>query len=153
LKEAVEIYWTVCPQMTSKPEDMMAFLNERGLNLKQARYFLLSYSDRWLSDIYTLTFTEFLNSYPVSVDEAALKTTLDKWAFSFGDLASENPEHFFLGNPVWRRPLIRLESDRYFMPLPGLFLSFALELMEDVIRSVPNLLAKYERRRAACRRY
>lgn len=34
------------------------------------------------------------------------------------------------------------------MPLPGLFLSFALELMDDVIRSVPNLLAKYERRRA-----
>jgi hypothetical protein len=148
LKEAVEIFWSVSPQMISKPEDMMAFLHEQGLNLKQTRYFLLSYSDRWLPDIYTLTFSEFLNSYPVSVDDAALKTMLDKWAFSFGDLASENPEHFFLGNPVWRRPLIRLESDRYFMPLPGLFLSFALELMEDVIRSVPNLLAKYERRRA-----
>ena len=148
LKEAVAIYLDVSPEKASKPEDMIAFLKEKGLSLKQTRYFLLSYSDRWLSDIYTLSFRDISNSYPMSVDETALRRMFDKWVFSFGDLAKENPEHFFLGNPVWRRPLIRLEPDRYFMPLPGLFLSFALDLMEDVVRSVPNLLAKYERRRA-----
>lgn len=148
IKEAVEIYWRAVPQTSSKPEDMIAFLKKQGSSLEQTRYFLLSYSDRWLPDVYTLSFKNFFDAYPTSVAEDALKNILDKWTFSFGDLAGENPEHFFLGNPIWRRPLIRLEGDSYFMPVPGMFLSFALELMEDVIRTVPNLPAKYERRRA-----
>lgn len=148
VKEAVKIFYAVKPETASSPEDMITFLKQQGLNLQQTRYFLLSYSDRWLSEIFSIALSDFVSSYPSHVDEVDLRKILNIWAFSFGDLAKENPEHFFLGNPVWRAPLIELENDRYFLPIPGLFLSFALELFEDLIRGIPDLLARYERRRA-----
>ena len=147
IKEAVEHFWRVAPQADSRPEDMIEFLAKEGLSLENTRSFLISYCDRFLSDVYAITFEDFAGAYPGGADEAALKKVLDGWAISFGDLAEENPEHFFMGNPVWRRPLIRLEEGAYFMPVPGLFLSFALEMMEDLIRTVPGLPAKYQRRR------
>lgn len=147
IKEAVGNFWRVAPQADSKPDDMIEFLAKEGLSLENTRLFLLSYCDRFLPDVYTLTFEDFAGAYLGGADEAALKKVLGGWAISFGDLAEENPEHLFMGNPVWRCPLIRLEEGSYFMPVPGLFLSFALEMMEDLIRAVPSLPAKYERRR------
>jgi hypothetical protein len=148
VKNAVEIFWQAVPHTDASSEDLMEFLREKKLDLKQTRLFLLSYCDRFLTDIYTLTFKDFADAYPTSVTDVSLKKILDGWTLSFGDLAGDDPEHFFLGNPIWRRPLIRLEEDHYFIPVPGLFLSFALELMEDVIRTVSSLPTKYEKRRA-----
>ncbi|HEX8000872.1 MAG TPA: hypothetical protein VF528_20995 [Pyrinomonadaceae bacterium] len=148
VKEAVNIFWQAAQMTESTPEDLIKFLEEKGLSVENTRIFLLSYSDRFLSDVYTLTFKDFADAYQGDVNETTLKKIIAGWSLSFGDLARDNPEHFFLGNPVWRRPLIRLDEDRYFMPVPGLFLSFSLELMEDVIRPIPALRNKYERRRA-----
>lgn len=147
IKEAVENFWRVAPQADSTPKVMVEFLVKQGLSLENTRFFLLSYCDRFLPDVYTISFEDFAGAYPGGADETALKKILDGWAFSFGDLAGENPEYFFMGNPVWKRPLIRLEEGGYFMPVPGLFLSFALEMLEDLIRTVPSLPHKYQKRR------
>lgn len=43
--------------------------------------------------------------------------------------------------------MIRLEEDKYFCPIPALFLSFGLELMEGVLRNQTALTLAYEKQR------
>jgi hypothetical protein len=143
IRKAVETYLKLIPGSDSGPEALMEVLSEKAATLKETRLFLLSHSDLWLPDVYSLAFEDFTDAYPDDVEATALREIIDSWSYCFGDLADENPEHFFMGNPIWRRPLIKLDDDLYFMPVPGLFLSFCLELMEDLIDRVPTLPATY----------
>jgi hypothetical protein len=73
---------------------------------------------------------------------------LDRWTLKFGDLQDRVAEHLFLGNPVWEKPIIQLDDKTFFWPIPGLFISFCLELIESVIRPDAEFYSKYERRRS-----
>lgn len=148
IKEAVDIFWSAVPQV-GKPEDMIGLLTDHDLDLQKARYFLLSYSDRLIPEIYTLSLADFLSKYPTPIEDTLLKHVLVNWSSNFGDLFGSEPENLFLANPIWHRPLINTDGTHYFLPLPGLFLGFPIELIESVIRtSAPDLMLKYERRRA-----
>jgi hypothetical protein len=65
-----------------------------------------------------------------------------------GQLASDNPEHFFMNNPVWRRPLIELDEHTLFVPLPNLFYSFPFQIFEQFIAGRPALEEAYSHARA-----
>jgi hypothetical protein len=148
IKDAVEIFWSAVPQV-GKPEDMINLLTGHDLDLQKAQYFLLSYSDRLIPEIYSLSLADFLSKYPSTIEDALLKNVLVNWSFNLGELVGSEPEHLFLANPIWHRPLIHTDETNYFLPLPGLFLGFPIELIESVIRtSVPDLMLRYERRRA-----
>jgi hypothetical protein len=146
-RKAVETYLKLIPGADADAEALMKILSEKRATLRQTRLFLMSHSDLRLPDVYSLAFEDFIDAYPDKVDKTALSGIIESWSYAFGDLAGENPEHFFMGNPIWRRPLIKLDDDIYLMPVPGLFLSFCLELMEDLIDRVPKLNAMYLSRR------
>jgi hypothetical protein len=148
VRKAVDNYWKLIPNPNEPVGDLIATLKEKRATLQQTRSVLLSHSDLRVPEIYLFDFQDFADAYPTSVEGTALRRIIDSWAYSFGDLANKDPEHFFLSNPIWKRPLIVLEDGSYLLPVPGLFLSFCLELMEDVIRSVPNLQSTYLKRRA-----
>jgi hypothetical protein len=148
IRGAVDNYLKLLPNRESSAEELIQVLKDRKATLKQTRLFLISHSDLRLPGIYTFTFQDFVEAYGTGVDPVALKRIIETWAYSFGDLASQNPEHFFMGNPVWTRPLIRSGDDTYLIPAAGLFLSFCLELMENVIHSFPKLHSSYLKRRA-----
>lgn len=47
---------------------------------------------------------------------------LEALSLAPGELANADVEHFFMGNPVWSRPLMRMD-ERFFCPLPQAFFS------------------------------
>lgn len=118
-----------------------------GITLADAKEQMLHYFHLLTPDIYTFTPDDFLAAYPNPTDQEALLSVLRRWSLKFGELADQTAQHFFLNNPIWTRPMIRLEGDRFFCPIPDLFHSFGLEMMEAVIRDHPALWEAYGQRR------
>ncbi|MEG4224544.1 hypothetical protein QUA35_01185 [Microcoleus sp. N9_B2] len=147
IETAIKEYYQAFPDLTSSPEDLSAFVQEKDLTLDGLRAIIFSQSDLRLKHIYTLTLDTFVDAYPKAVAPEALKNVLDAWSLSFGDLSDWNPEHLFLGNPVWQKPLIKLEVGTYFCPVITLFLNYFIDIMEAIIKPHPEIYRKYEERR------
>ncbi|MEG4855276.1 hypothetical protein QUB10_30885 [Microcoleus sp. B5-D4] len=147
IETAIKEYYQAFPDLTSSPEDLSAYVQEEGLTLDGLRAIIFSQSDLRLKHIYTLTLDTFVDAYPKAVAPEALKNVLDAWSLSFGDLSNWNPEHLFLGNPVWQKPLIKLELGTYFCPVITLFSNFFIDMMEALIKPHAEIYKKYEERR------
>ncbi|AFZ10288.1 NERD domain protein [Oscillatoria nigro-viridis PCC 7112] len=147
IKIAIKKYYQAFPDLTSSPEDLSAYVQEEGLTLDGLRAMIFSQSDLRLKHIYTLTLDTFVDAYPKAVNPEALKDVLNAWSLSFGDLSDWNPEHLFLGNPVWHKPLIKLEVGTYFCPIITLFLNYFIDIMEAIIKPHADIYKKYEERR------
>jgi len=147
IKIAIKKYYQAFPDLTSSPEDLSAYVQEEGLTLDGLRAIIFSHSDLRVKHIYTLTLDTFVGAYPKAVNPEALKDVLNAWSLSFGDLSDWNPEHLFLGNPVWQKPLIKLEVGTYFCPVITLFLNYFIDIMEAIIKPHGEIYKKYEERR------
>ena len=148
IETAIKEYYQAFPDLTSSPEDLSAYVQEEGLTLDGLRAIIFSQSDLRLKHIYTLTLDTFVDAYAKAVNPEALKNVLNAWSLSFGDLSDCNPEHLFLGNPVWQKPLIKLEVGTYFCPVITLFSNFFIDIMEALIKPHAEIYKKYEERRA-----
>lgn len=72
---------------------------------------------------------------------------IDRLCFRPGDLASSDPLHIYLNNPIWQRPYIRRDNG-VFVALPNLIFSFPFAIFEGLMVGHGNLLKAYEDARA-----
>lgn len=86
-----------------------------------------------LVSLYTFTAEELLDIFPLDFNKNNLMQILNRISFSFGDLKNENTEHFFLSNPIWKKPFIKLEKNKFFIPNPVLLQVNALDILENLI--------------------
>jgi hypothetical protein len=131
LRQAVDAYLTSFPGAKDHDEIYDHLLKEK-VPLRLAKMMLIAHSDLRLFTCYSFTLDEFVELYPREIEPEVLRDLLDGWSYAWKDLAQENPEHIFLGNPVWTRPIVR-SGDAYFWPILGLFYSFAWELMQSLL--------------------
>jgi hypothetical protein len=138
------------PEFAGSADTMRHLLDmaRPGLPLADLKEQLIHHLNLRLENIYTVDLGDAVAAYPGPVDPEVLRSALDGWSWRFGDLADRDPERFFLANPVWTRPLIALEEGRYYLPIPGLFYGFGLELMEGIVRGRSPLSKTYDRRRS-----
>jgi hypothetical protein len=146
LKTMVEAYKKSFPHV-EKVETLLTLFEQKNMDFMSAKIALVSHTDLFLPAIYEFSLTDFLAVYPSPIEPDKLRRVLEIWSLSFGELALKDSEDFFMANPVWEKPLIRLEQDKYFWPIPGLFLSFCTELMENIIKDNSKLLESYHKRR------
>lgn len=146
---AFDRYYAAFPTIDIPREELLHLAGGAEAPLARVRDLLLSHSNLLLPDILTFTLNDAVAAYPGAVTPEALHAILDAWSHSFGDLEGDDPGHFFLGNPVWQRPLIHLDADLYFWPVTALFFSSCLQLMEQVTTLAPTMAERYERRRGA----
>lgn len=147
IESVVDEYHRAFPDIKSEPSELLNFFEKYDPELDQVKLMLISHSDLRLDDIFTLTLDDFVQTYPIEIEADTLRTIIDGWSLSFGELADANSEYFFMDNPVWNQPMIQLGENLYFWPIPSMFLSFCIELMEGIIRPYPDLFARYENRR------
>lgn len=101
--------------------------------------------------------SELCNSWICTLDKQSLKERYGEKALLFferlsirpGELASSNPEHFFLNNPIWRRPFVNLSDDELFLALPNLFYGFPFQIFEQFIMGKPQIEEAYSKARAS----
>lgn len=97
----------------------------------QAKCALLPWADRFLGEGFILTNQEIADETGLPLEAVSLLT--NRISLGFGDLADQNPEHLFLDNPVWLRPLICIQKDCYFCALPQTLLSFVFPIAEELL--------------------
>jgi hypothetical protein len=60
-----------------------------------------------------------------------------------GELAGSNADHFYMNNPIWRRPFVAKPDGGLFVPLPHLVFSFPFQIIEGLIEGNKLLEAAY----------
>jgi hypothetical protein len=147
IEDAVSAYYSEYPGLIGDPRLTVALLRRQGATLENAKVFLLFHRELSFPHYFTLSWDDLVSCYPESVSVEKLRQAMDCWSLSFGQLAGRDPDHFFLDNPVWTQPFIRLEDDSYFCPVSGVLWSFALRLIEEFVSTRTTLTERYEKRR------
>ncbi len=147
IEDAVNAYHEAYPGLKGEPAATAAILRARGTPLLEAKLFLLSHRSISFPEYFTLMLDDLVHCYSGSVTIDQLREVMNVWSLTFGELAGHDPEHFFLDNPVWSQPFIKLNDDEFFCPVPGVLWSFSLRLIEEFVNDKTTLKARYERRR------
>jgi len=121
-------------------------MSQPDVTLKQVRWALLPWSDRFIVKALLVTNEEISREFGVDLEATRILT--NRLSLALGDLVDEAPESFFLDNPVWLRPLVYLEKDVYFCALPQTLMSFIFPIVDVLVASVKGLPEKLSDARA-----
>lgn len=129
IEEAIKIYHEA--YQLPGTEEAIAFIQERGITLEEVRFLILSHSDSFLSESFSFTSEELASS--LNLETASVEGALSRLSYQFGELKNSNPEFFFLANPVWTKPLIKLPTGSYFCAIPQVFFSFIFQTIDSLL--------------------
>ncbi len=122
-------------------------VHDKSVSLTQFRNHLFCCSDFTLPYEVFVIRPDYVQSLTdEDISEEAIKCLLDSWSLQFGDI-TEQDEFLFMGNPIRYRPFIKTMDDFYVLPLPGLLISFCLQMLEMLFQSTGSKKV-YEKARA-----
>lgn len=84
----------------------------------------------------------------IHIEPKVASLLLQLLSFAPGDLASEDPHRFFLGNPVWLHPLIAMGSGRFFCTNPQAILNYIFPIADGLTQGLPKLQTAISNSRA-----
>src|ERR1700694_834289 len=102
--------------------------------------------DAPLRSLITFSLSNLASLAGTAVAEPALLRVLNEWSLPFGSLLAGDARRFLVTNPVWGKPFVRLAPDRYLIPVPGMLISFGLQMLEAALRLAPDLFNRYQER-------
>src|SRR5262249_50826871 len=123
-------------------------VHPEGRESFRVRENLFYFAERAYPSIFCFTLDDLAALYGDSAAKPALRRVMNAHSVDFGELANDTPAYLFLDNPVWTRPFIKLSDETWFCPAFITPLSFCLDIIEDVCRTV-GLEEQYFSRRAA----
>lgn len=127
-------------------EELLNFSSE--LNKEELFAMMISHSDMFVSNIYTLSINDFVSNYPDDeVSFSSLSAILESWSYDIGNLKDSKTEYFLLANPIWRKPLIKVGEERYSFPIPSIFLEYGIKMIEQAVEDYPEIFKKYHNSR------
>lgn len=103
---------------------------------------LISHSDLTLPDDRSFSASEL--AIMLRLKEQPLVATLERLSIGLGELQSAEASYFFLDNPVWTRPLIKLGSGRFYCALPQTFFSFIFPILDNLLAGNESARAEYK---------
>jgi hypothetical protein len=145
VEDAVEVYLREFHDRSITIEKVKILIQNDGWTFENVRVFLFHRSISYLLTVFAFEEADFVRAYPKGGD--LIQRVLSGFAMELGELRNANREHFFLNNPVWLRPIIRVAPNILFWPIPTLFHSFCFEMMESIVCKRPVLKGKYLKRR------
>lgn len=145
-KETIRAYELAFPDIKRIDEDRISKLwKMAGRKLKNLRGFLTSHADLRLHEIQSFTIDEVVSIYGDKSARTALENIFDGWSLQFGELNDINKEYIILGNPVHRKPFIKLKKGVYYTSITGILTHLSLDLLEDLISNDTNFLDGYNK--------
>lgn len=127
----VENYHELIGLGKEKAERSIEVLKVDELPSDQLRSMINAHYGLRLPGVYTFVGADLAKS--LGLDEDRARAVLDEYALPFGALSDYQTEHLHLANPVWEKPLVKLDTDEYFCALPACFFSFVIPCMEAVL--------------------
>lgn len=144
-EEMLEKFFNLFP-LKGAIEEFRSRLLDPKVTREQVKIALLPWADRFIGPELIITNQEIANEHDLDLGTATILT--NRISLAFADLEDENPETFFLKNPVWLRPLIYLEKDHYFCSLPQTLFSFILPIIDELLAPYNDLQRKLNNARA-----
>jgi hypothetical protein len=151
-KEIMAQYHLEFTDLVRDPEFFEKFLDDRGINemekrLRVTRQMVQAHSDLRIGDLFEITVEKVMKACGLQPQyHSAVERLFRLISISAGDISDVPTEHIFGANPIWIKPLIR-DQDKLQLPIPGLIYSFSLDILEELIRSRPQLSKKFEKRK------
>lgn len=94
---------------------------------------ILAHYDLFLDELYKIDEANLIEK--IKIDSNSLNSLLKYFSFEPGELEKENKLYFFLDNPVWRKPIVTIQSG-YYCAMPQLFFSFVLNILDSLVEGV-----------------
>ncbi len=141
-KKFIHSYYKLIGLGTDKAEEFILKLDIQKIKRKELQVMILSHYDLFLSDIYF--FDPIYISMNININKEQVLNIIKDFSFSIGELKNNNEDYFFLDNPIWLRPVIKVNSE-FFCPMPQLFFSFILRIMDSVIENISKESLKNRR--------
>jgi hypothetical protein len=110
----VRAYYKNHPSIGDDPDQLIKIIPP-GSTREQLLLMLLSHADLLLME--TMRYTAHTVAQASRLSQVVTTRVLDALSLSPGDLHDTNPEHLFMGNPVWTAPII-VSDGEYFCPIP-----------------------------------
>jgi hypothetical protein len=134
------------PHLQDSVDDMLATARRNGFSREEVATLLWAYQDHILPDCFRFRTGEVSEAAGLGAEET--KKIVESMSMRLGELSKHDRLHFFLGNPVWERPLIAVPDDEFFCPNPQSFFHFSKTIIDGLAKHDPKLKAKIERARA-----
>ena len=132
--ELVFKYHELIGEPADKAEQFIQGIDIESIPFKSLFAMTVSHYDLRLTEIY-----EFSPKYlagKLGIDESVIRKMIDKFGYERGDLESYESEYLYLSNPVWFRPIIKIENDKYFCVFPQVFFSFILQSLNSLVEKI-----------------
>ncbi len=133
-EDLVYKYYEITEQSLEDADTFIEEYSVKSVPVKSIFMMLLSHYDLRLYKNYIFYPNDIGKALGIS--EQSVSAILDKFSYKIGGLAGFDVEHIFLANPVWDRPVIKLDKNQYFCPIPQLFFSFVLKSLDKIIEDI-----------------
>ncbi len=127
-------YYELIGESTEEANQFLEKIEKESIPCDSLFYMLLSHYDLRLPDIYEFSPTKL--SGKIGMDEAKIKLILNTFSHEWGELETYKTEHLYLSNPVWKRPLIKIEANKYFCVFPQAFFSFVFPSLDGIVEKI-----------------
>lgn len=142
-RDLVNSYFKENPDFKGTPEHFLSNIPE--MDLRSLKSMILSHADLFLVRLSTFSVEEIALRTGILESEVAL--ILRQISLEPGELSGLDPMHFFMDNPVWKKPGIFL-NDNYVFPAPQIGLSHIHRILRSIINKSKKLKETYEHERS-----
>lgn len=143
-RQIIRLYFKHVPGLQGSPEEMISTM-PTGLPKSHAIAMVMSHFDMRLADC--AAFNPAQIAKLTGVEEAVARKVLNSISFAPGSLAGTKPEFFFLGNPIWDRPAVKVSDDSFFLAMPQAAFSHINRIIDRLAKEA-NLKKEMAKRRA-----
>ena len=143
-RQVIRLYFKHVPDLQGSPEEMISAM-PTDLPKSHAISMVMSHFDLRLADCAAFNPEQIVKL--TGVEEAVARKVLNAVSFAPGSLAGTKPEFFFLGNPVWDRPAVKVGDDSFFLAMPQAAFSHINRIIDRLAKEA-NLKEKMAKRRA-----
>ena len=130
IKKLIFSYYALIGLPEEDAEKYYEQINYQKIKRKQIQLMLLSHFDLFLTELFMFDTGIFTDKLGLSQD--LIEKIFNELSYSFGELKDFKPDSIYLDNPIWEKPLIKIDS-QYFCPIPQLFFSFIIPIMDGFV--------------------
>lgn len=143
VRRIVRTYYKYHPTIERNPDDFIKTIPPNATR-ENVLALIMQHADLLIEQ--TMTFVAEDISIAAGLTAGVMRRVLNDLSKIPGDLKAQNPEHFFMGNPIWEFPVINL-GDRYLCVIPQAIFSHIHRIMHRVAKEA-DVLPQLESRRS-----
>lgn len=115
-------------------ESLLEFFQDKKLTKRDVQAWIISHYDLRISEVYIFNINEL--SEKIGMSENEIQSIVEEFSYQYGESIEYNIEHIYLNNPIWNKPIIKLDEENFYCALPQLFFSFILDSFNNLVKKL-----------------